>query len=411
MNICGCYVACNKDRYVLSKSSSGGAFSSFADYILNNGGVVLGATFDELEKKVKHIGITKKSELDKLRKSKYVFSDFLDSFGVIEKAIINNKYILFTGTPCQAAAIKAKYADYDRLFVVDLFCHGTLEPAYLMEYLDSLDTEIKDVRFREQEHESKDNFQFCIYDNSGLIVSDVYINNPLTYIFLTSEGIRDACFSCRYASRKHISDITIGDWIFDYPNEWNEIYNFIHPSIVVVNNEKGKDLFDACSESFYSYEMNNDNKELNWYYCEHKNMSGLWGYDSERKELFNKMKKEKGFIYSAEYSMYERERDLIEKALKIGNAKICLYGCGNNGKRLSKVINRYYYDRVELQYFIVTENTKRINAIDNKKVYQLKDVYKDLYDKTVVITVGKEDMRKEIEKTLIEKGITNYVCW
>ncbi len=407
----GSFVTCHKDRSVLEKSSSGGMFSAFADYILKKGGVILGATFDGDEKKVKHIGITRHTDLDKLRKSKYVFSDFTDSIGIIEKAITDNRYILFTGTPCQAAAIKKKYESYSKLFIVDLFCHGTLEPRYLTEYLKSLDSEVKDVRFREQENDSKDNFQFCVYDNKGLMVSDVYINNPLTHLFLSSEGIRDACFSCQYASQKHISDLTIGDWIFDYPKKWNNLYEFIHPSIVVVNNERGMDLFDACSKSFYSSAVDQNGNELSWYYRNHKNIKGLWGYDLDRKRIFNKMVDEKGFIYSAEYSMFERERELIEKALKKGNRRLCLYGCGNNGKRVRKVIDKYYRDSVELQYFIVTRNTEGIKTQNDLNIYELQDICNDLYDKTIIITVGKEDVKKEIVEALIEKGITNYVSW
>ena len=410
MSFEGCFVTCHRDRTVLEKSSSGGMFSAFAEYILNRDGVVIGATFDEVDKKVKHIGITEHSDLNMLRKSKYVFSDFVESIGIVEKSITDNRYILFTGTPCQAATIRKRFGDYSKLFIVDLFCHGTLEPRFLMEYLNSLDSEIKDVRFREQEHNSKDNFQFCVYDNNGLLVSDLYINNPLTYLFLTSEGIRDACFSCKYASVRHFSDITIGDWDFDYPKEWDDLYEFVHPSIAVVNNEKGRVLFEECAEMFYSSEINNSN-QIAWYYREHHNMNGFWGYDFEKKKKFYEMMNKKGFIYSAEYSMYERERELVEKALKKGNRKLCLYGCGNNGKRVSKVIEKYYSDRVDLQYFVVTRNTENIKVINDRRVFELQDICDELKTTTIVITVGKEDVRKEIELMLNEKGITNYVSW
>lgn len=407
----GYFVACHKDKNVLAKSSSGGMFSVFADYVLKKGGIVLGATFDRTEKKVKHIGITESADLDKLRKSKYVYSDFSESIDIIEKAIIDDRYILFTGTPCQAAAINAKFGNYGKLYIVDLFCHGTLEPQYLTQYLDSLGTEIKDVCFREQEKNCKDNFLLCIYDNKGLNISDVYINNPLTYLFLSSEGIRDVCFSCKYAYNEHISDITIGDWDFEYPNEWNELYEFLHPSIVSINNEKGDELFKACSGSFCSCEVGENEDEINWYYRNHNTMKGLWGYDADKKREFIEMQKNKGFLYAAEYSMYERERKLIEKAIAKGNQKLCLYGCGKNGKRISKVISKYYRDCVEIQYFVVTENKEKLETIDNIKIYELQDICDDLYDKTIVITIGKEDVRIEIEEKLIEKGITNYVSW
>lgn len=67
------YAAWNKNSEVRSKSSSGGMFSVFAEAILDDGGVVVGARMFE-DGYVKHIAITDRSQLDKLRGSKYVQS-------------------------------------------------------------------------------------------------------------------------------------------------------------------------------------------------------------------------------------------------------------------------------------------------------------------------------------------------
>ena len=42
-----CYSCVHKDEEVLKASTSGGAFTALSDYILENGGVVYGADFDE----------------------------------------------------------------------------------------------------------------------------------------------------------------------------------------------------------------------------------------------------------------------------------------------------------------------------------------------------------------------------
>jgi len=65
------YAARVIDDAILEKSSSGGVFSAFADYMLTNGGVVVGAGFDE-EFHVVHKLCVDKNDLDDLRRSKYV---------------------------------------------------------------------------------------------------------------------------------------------------------------------------------------------------------------------------------------------------------------------------------------------------------------------------------------------------
>ena len=85
------------------KSSSGGIFTSIANYILENDGIVIGAAFDE-NNKLRHIAISNQDGLEKLRGSKYLQSDLNEIFSFIKENIKLNK-ILFVGTPCQVAGL------------------------------------------------------------------------------------------------------------------------------------------------------------------------------------------------------------------------------------------------------------------------------------------------------------------
>lgn len=69
------YMAIHKDKEVLRKSSSGGAFTALANLVLREKGVVIGAYLDESDSVVRHIAITAPEELDKLRLSKYYQSN------------------------------------------------------------------------------------------------------------------------------------------------------------------------------------------------------------------------------------------------------------------------------------------------------------------------------------------------
>ena len=88
-------------------SSLGGMFTILADYIFERGGFVCGAAFNKNENwKVEHIIIDKKEDLYKLRGSKYVQSDKKDIFKQIKELLNKDKYVLFSGCPCEVAGLK-----------------------------------------------------------------------------------------------------------------------------------------------------------------------------------------------------------------------------------------------------------------------------------------------------------------
>ena len=108
-------------------SSSGGAFSVFARWVIQQGGVVFGASIDD-KFKVSHIAIERVEELYLLRGSKYVQSDLGNSYMKVKDFITNGRMVLFSGTGCQVAGLYA-YLGGKRyeglLYTLDLVCHGT----------------------------------------------------------------------------------------------------------------------------------------------------------------------------------------------------------------------------------------------------------------------------------------------
>ena len=87
------YAAKNKDLNIRLNSSSGGIFTLLAEQMIDEGGIVIGAAFEGLD--VKHIAVSQKEDLSKLRGSKYVEST------VDYSLLKTNRKILFSGTPCQ----------------------------------------------------------------------------------------------------------------------------------------------------------------------------------------------------------------------------------------------------------------------------------------------------------------------
>ena len=99
------YAVKSKDEKVRLESSSGGAFSQIAKYILNNGGIVFGAAFDD-DWTVHHIAVDSEGDLRLLRTSKYTQSRMHGIYRQVKKKLKEGYKVLFTGTPCQVNALK-----------------------------------------------------------------------------------------------------------------------------------------------------------------------------------------------------------------------------------------------------------------------------------------------------------------
>ena len=112
------YAAWHKEDRCLS--SSGGAFSAFARQTIESGGVVFGAAFDE-NHHLRHTAAKDVESLSALRGSKYIQSNIGTTYKEIKKHLLANRYVLFTGTPCQVSGLKSYLAkDYEKLITIDL---------------------------------------------------------------------------------------------------------------------------------------------------------------------------------------------------------------------------------------------------------------------------------------------------
>lgn len=76
-----------------------------AHYVLSNDGIVYGASFCE-NFKLKQTRIDKLDELYRLKGSKYLQSDTSEIFELVKEDLINNKLVLYVGTPCQIGGLK-----------------------------------------------------------------------------------------------------------------------------------------------------------------------------------------------------------------------------------------------------------------------------------------------------------------
>ena len=140
---------------VRKMSSSGGAFTALSDIILIQGGIVVGAGYDE-EFFVVHKFAASMAERDELRGSKYVQSNLNGCFKRIESILKQGKPVLFVGTPCQVGGLKNYLSfDYSNLITCDLICHGVPSPSVYSDFIDyikiRIPSKIKSIQFRDKE--------------------------------------------------------------------------------------------------------------------------------------------------------------------------------------------------------------------------------------------------------------------
>lgn len=248
------YSAVSKDSDCLKNSASGGAFSEIVDAFcgLEQDYAVFGVKFDESFNAVTDF-VCDKSQIAPFRKSKYIQSSPNSSYRKVEKFLKDGKKVLFTGTPCQVAALKLFLKkDYDNLLAVDILCAGFASPMVFKKYVEHFEkkmgAKLVSYSFREKRK--------SLWRYSALVTRMEFANGKSVENFIDSyyrgfiKGLYfcDACPECRYAGPKRTSDITIGDF-------WSigKIDASLNPmkgvSLILANTEKGVETVKKLSRS------------------------------------------------------------------------------------------------------------------------------------------------------------------
>ncbi|HBJ12569.1 MAG TPA: (4Fe-4S)-binding protein [Clostridiales bacterium] len=251
------YACINKDENIRENSSSGGIFTLIAKEIINMGGVVFGTKFDS-NFNVIHSYTSLEEELYKFRGSKYVQSIIGDNYKIAKSFLEEGKYVLFTGTPCQIEGLLAYLGKkYDKLFTQDIICHGVPSPKVWRKYLDYRKHKDEDrplsINFRNKDNGwSSYNLKFT-YENKSYKKSQV--EDKYMQAFLRNVCLRDSCYKCSFKKINRLSDITLADF-WGIQRVKPELYDNKGTSLVIVNSEKGKELFESIKENIIQEEVN-----------------------------------------------------------------------------------------------------------------------------------------------------------
>ena len=235
----------NKNDADIMRSASGGAADSAAKTILQMGGIVYGAAYDE-HLTVSHIEVTADAEREKLQSSKYVQSDLKGSYAKAKQQLSEGKIVLFTGTPCQIAGLYAFLGgDHENLYTVDLICHGVPSPKFFKKYLEYQNKQMagKVIYFNFRSKGKRGWGTQYLLKTKTKTKTKVLSLDRYGKHFMDGDCYRESCYQCIYANTSRVGDLTVGDF-WGIAKSHPDFNSPKGVSSVFVNTEKGKKLFE-----------------------------------------------------------------------------------------------------------------------------------------------------------------------
>ena len=243
------YAFQNKQKEVM-QSSSGGAFIAlcYAFEEKHAGNVIFcGASFDS-EMNVVHRCVSSASKCEIFKGSKYVKSRCEIQKLNLEEYVKNGKYVLFSGTPCQIAALNQYIKSHNlpqKMFMsVDVICHGTPKTEFWNAYRTWLEeksgSKLIAYSFRYKPEGWKAYPAFAQFENRK-----TFVNTAETSVYsrmhMAGYSITKSCFSCPFSKEERISDITLGDyWGVEHVFPDLEYKNGV--SLVIAHSNQGIEL-------------------------------------------------------------------------------------------------------------------------------------------------------------------------
>lgn len=230
-----------KNEDIRRESASGGMFSAIALSVLDEDGKVYGAAYDE-DFNVCHIGISDKSDLWKLRNSKYVQSNLDGVFVKVKEDLETGRPVCFSGTPCQIEGLQRYLRkDYENLLLVDVVCHGVSSPMIWEKYLETVKSkEPSRIYFRWKHYGYKYSTMSLFDKNSNEIYYAGVETDKMLRAYFSNDCDRDTCYDCVFKKRYRVSDFTI--WDCFQPKFFDKKFDDDKgTSCVLVHSPKGKD--------------------------------------------------------------------------------------------------------------------------------------------------------------------------
>lgn len=248
---------------ILEESTSGGAFTAIVNTWCNDDYVVFGAEAKGLN--VFHSYATDKHEIGKFRRSKYSQSVIGNAYSDAVSFLREGKKVLFSGTPCQIAGLKAFLRDreYANLLTVEVICEGVPSPLFIRKYENFIqkkygyDIATLDYRYKDKGRWDYQVMYTLLHSPHRKIIKCDRWFNPFWSIWLNHLMSRPSCYQCPYTNKQRVADITLGDlWgVHLYcPDLYNDNKG---ASLIIAINQRGEQVIkNMLGDSFVGRELN-----------------------------------------------------------------------------------------------------------------------------------------------------------
>ena len=246
-----------KDKSALMSSSSGGAFTALSDAFLKSGDAVVAAVYNYENHTVEFQMILDEKQRERAKGSKYMQSKPGDIYQEAYHWLMDNpkKELLFVGMGCQSDGF-LKFSEIkgirDRVYIVDIICHGSPSPKLWREYAESIqkkDGRITYLTFKDKRNGWKSPTAYVKVNGSERPLKD-YVR-----VFYNQCALRPSCYECHYATTERKTDMTIGDfWHIE-----ETIPDFYDPngnSLFLIHTDRGEELFEKVRDNL-DYRLSN----------------------------------------------------------------------------------------------------------------------------------------------------------
>lgn len=284
------------DNMKLLESTSGGIATALSEFMLERGGYVAGVAYSKDFYKAEYILVHDKSELSKLKGSKYIDCDKKNIYADVKKLLEAGEKVLFLGLPCAVAALyKVVGTRHENLLTCELVCHGPTKTKIHYEYVTYLEkkykSKIKDFSVRYKKDTWTPAYLFAKFEN-GKVFQKIF--DETEYGFAFSVYGQESCYRCKFKGNNRQGDIMIGDFwgATDKDIYWNK-YGV---SCILVETDKGNDFLKAAPGIKLFPTTFEEVVRKNPMIIESKKRPN-------NSDKFSKLLSEKGLIYAAKHSI------------------------------------------------------------------------------------------------------------
>ena len=248
------YAGWNLEDDIRISSTSGGVFTALAEAVMERGGYVAGAIYDE-QFSICHIVTDQKEMIPLLRQSKYAQSALSTVYREIKGLLDRGEMVLFCGTPCQSAGLQQYLKkDYEKSYFCDFICRGVISQKVYHKFLDDTAKQkkstLKTVQFKNKDFGWNQFSTKLSFENQSIYQKDRNQDSYMRGYLKHNLFIRPSCSNCKFKEIPRNSDLSLGDF-WGISNYNKELDNDRGTSVILVNSRKGKELLGWSKDRLF----------------------------------------------------------------------------------------------------------------------------------------------------------------